>query len=109
MATDAKAIGYLELNIKGFEDAIAVAKKALAGLAVAFAAFKTTEFFKEGIQDAIKFGEASYFAAQKLNGYDTGKLFLVQKALESGGLAAEEARGKIEEFAQAGRPLEQSA
>lgn len=108
MATNsAQAIGYLDLNVKGFSDAIDFAKKGLLTLGTAFATVKTVDFWKNGIEGAIKFGNEAYFAAQKLNGYDPGKLFIVQKALQAGGLAAEEARGKIEEFGVAGRPLEQ--
>lgn len=107
MADDKKAVAFLELNIKGFQEALNTAKAALALFGVSLAAFKTAEFWKDGIEGAIKFGNEAYFAAQKLNGYDPGKLFIVQKALQAGGLAAEEARGKIEEFGLAGRPLEQ--
>lgn len=107
MGTEAKAVGYLELNSKQFDDAIVLAKKALVGLGTYFAAVKTVDFWKEGISGAIKFGNEAYFAAQKLNTYDPGKLLLVQKALEAGGLAAQDARQDIEDYAQAGRPLEQ--
>lgn len=107
MANQNKAIGYLELNSKQWDDAIASAKKALAGLAVAVVSFKTVDIFKEGTESAIKFGNEVYFAAQKLNGYDPGKLLIAQKALQAAGQSAEEARGNIQEFALAGRPLEQ--
>lgn len=107
MPETARAIGYLELNSKQFDDAIVLAKNALLSLGAAFAALKTTDFFKEGIEGAIKFGNEAYLAAQKLNGYDPGKLLIVQKAIENSGLAAGEARQKIEEFGLAGRPLEQ--
>jgi hypothetical protein len=102
-----RAIGTLELDIKQFQEAIDVAKKLLIGLGAAFAAIKTVDFWKDNIAGAIEFGNQAYFAAQKLNGYDPGKLFIVQKALQAGGLAAEEARQKISDFALSNRPLEQ--
>lgn len=107
MANDNKAVGYLEINSKQWDDALAMAGEALAAFAVVVAGIKIGDFFKDGIQNAIKFGNEAYFAAQKLNGYDPGKLFIVQKALQASGLSAQEARSDIEEFAQAGRPLEQ--
>lgn len=105
--TGPKAIGFLELDLSQFKEAIAFAEKALLTLGAAFAVIKTVDFWKNGIQGAIDFGNAAYFASQKLNGYDPGKLFIVQKALEAGGLAADEARQKISDFALSGRPLEQ--
>lgn len=107
MATDSKAIGYLEINSKQWDEALAAAGKTLVAFAAAIASVKTAEFFKDGIQNAIQFGNEAYLAAQKLNGYDPGRLLLVQKALQGAGLSAEEARGKIQEFGEAGRPLEQ--
>lgn len=107
MADSNNAIGYLELNSKQWDDALASAGKALVAFAAAFASIKTVDFFKDGTEAAIKFGNEAFFAAQKLNGYDPGKLLIVQKALQGAGLSAEEARGKIEEFGAAGRPLEQ--
>ncbi len=102
---DAKAIGYLELNIAGFEQAITSAKRLLGGLATAFVSFKTAEFFKDGIKGAIEFGNQMYFAGQKLGGFDPGKLLIAQKALENAGLGADEARSKINEFLDSGRNL----
>jgi len=107
MGAENKAVAYLEINSKQWDDALAAAGKALTVFAVALAGIKVGDFFKEGIENAIKFGNEAYFAAQKLNGYDPGKLFVVQKALQASGLSAQEARQDIEEFAQAGRPLEQ--
>lgn len=105
MSSQATATGYLELNIASFDKAISTAKKALAGLAGAFAAFKTVQFWKEGIKDAIDFGNAMFFASQKIGGMDTGKLLIAQKALENAGLGAEEARGQIDMLVDSGRPL----
>ena len=68
MASTATATGFLELNIAGFDKAISTAKKALVGLGAAFAAFKTVEFWKDGIDGAIKFGNEMYNAGQKLGG-----------------------------------------
>lgn len=105
MASSATATGFLELNIAGFDKAISTAKKALVGLAGAFAVFKTVQFWKEGIKDAIDFGNAMFFASQKIGGMDTGKLLIAQKALENAGLGAEEARGQIDMLVDSGRPL----
>lgn len=70
MASSATATGFLELNIAGFDKAIATAKKALVGLAGAFAVFKTVQFWKEGIKDAIDFGNAMFFASQKIRAFE---------------------------------------
>ncbi len=106
MAANDKAIGYLELNSRQFDDAISTAKKALIGLGTFVASYKIGSIFKEGISDAIKFGNEAYFAAQKLNGYDPGKLLIATKALQTAGQSAEEARGNIQDFALSARPLE---
>lgn len=106
MASNDRAIGYLELNSKQWDEALAAAQKTLAAFGVALTSYKVADFFKEGIEGAIKFGNEAYFAAQKLNGYDPGKLFIVQKALQAAGLSAEEARDNIEAFGRAGKPLE---
>lgn len=105
MSTSSKATGFLELNIDGFQQAISTAKKALVGLAGAFAVFKTGEFWKEGIEGAIKFGNEMYHAGQKLGAFDPGNLLIAQKALEDAGLGAEEARGQIDELVTSARPL----
>lgn len=102
---DAKAIGYLELRIDGFAQAVATAQKLLAGLAAAFAAFKVGEFFKDGIKDAINFGNEMYNASRKLGNFDPGNLLLVQKALEQAGRSTEEARNEIDSFISTGRNL----
>lgn len=107
MADSNKAIGYLELNSKQWDDALAMAGKALVAFASITGAIKIGKFFEDGTAAAIKFGNEAFFAAQKLNGYDPGKLLIVQKALEGAGLSAADARGKIEEFGMAGRPLDQ--
>ena len=101
----ATATGYLELNIKGFEEAINTAKKLLLGLGAAFGAVKLTQLFKEGISDAIKFGNEMYHAGQKIGQIDPGQLLLAQKALEDAGFGAQEARGQIDEMVTSMRPF----
>ena len=105
MSTEAKATGYLELDLTGFDQAIKTAKKMLGGLAAGFAAFKTAEFFKEGIKDAITFGKEMQVASNKMGGFDVGKMLIVQKALEKAGLGAEEARGAMADFVDSGRDI----
>jgi hypothetical protein len=104
MAT-ATATGYLELNIAGFDKAISSAKKMLVGLAGAFAGFKLAEFFKEGISNAINFGNEMHHAAQKIGGMDAGVLLITQKALENAGLSAGEARTQINGMVESGQKL----
>jgi len=101
----ATATGYLELNIKGFESAINSAKKALAGLAVAFVSFKTVQWFKEGIEGAIDFGNEMHQASMRMGQFDPGQLLIAQKTLERMGLSAEEARNQMGELIKSGRPL----
>lgn len=95
---EAKAIGYLELDIKGFTAALETAKKALAVFGVSFAAFKSAEFWKDHIKGAIDLGNALYVAGQRMGGFDPGKLLVVRKAFESTGLSAEEASSQINEM-----------
>jgi len=101
----ATATGYLELNIKGFEEAINTAKKLLVGLGAAFGAVKLTQFFKDGITDAIKFGNEMHHAGQRIGQIDPGQLLIAQKALENAGLGAEEARAQIDEMVTSMRPF----
>lgn len=101
----ATATGYLELNIKGFESAISSAKKALAGLAVAFVSFKTVQWFKEGIEGAIDFGNEMHQASMRMGQFDPGQLLIAQKTLERMGLDAGQARDQMGEMIKAGRPL----
>ena len=101
----ATATGYLELNIKGFEEAINTAKKLLLGLGAAFGAVKMTQFFKDGINDAIKFGNEMHHAGQRIGQIDPGQLLLVQKTLENAGLGADEARTQIDEMVTSMRPF----
>jgi hypothetical protein len=103
---NASAIGYLELNIKGFEQAISTAQKALAAFGVAISAYKGIQFFKDGVKDAIDFGNATYFAAQQMGKMDPGKFLLVQKALQNIGYSAEAAKSTMEDFMMSGRPIE---
>jgi len=103
--SEAKATGYLELNLTGFDQAIGTAKKALVGLAAAFLTFKTAKYFKDGIVDAITFGKEMQVASNKMGGFDPGKMLIVQKALQNAGLGAEEARGAMSDFVDSGRDI----
>jgi hypothetical protein len=101
----ATATGFLELNIAGFDKAISTAKKALVALTAVFAVFKTVNFWKEGIEGAINFGNEIYHASQRLGAMDPGKMLIAQKALENAGLGAEEARTQINELVESGRSM----
>ena len=90
------ATGYLELDLSGFNRAIESAKKALTVLTAAFAAIKVAEFFREGVNEAINFGNEMYNAGKALGNIDPGTLLLAQKALEGSGLAAGRTREEIE-------------
>jgi hypothetical protein len=103
MATEAKAVGYLELNIGGFDQALKTAKNLFATAVAGFTAYKTIDFFKDGIKDAIDFGKEMQSASRAMGGFDPGKLLLAQKALEKTGMGAEEARGHIGDFIKEGR------
>ena len=105
MAAAATATGFLELNIAGFDKAISTAKKALVALTAVFAVFKTANFWKEGIEGAINFGNEIYHASQRMGAMDPGKLLIAQKALENAGLGAEEARTQINELVDSGRSM----
>ena len=105
MAAAATATGFLELNIAGFDKAISTAKKALVALTAVFAVFKTVNFWKEGIEGAINFGNEIYHASQRMGAMDPGKLLIAQKALENAGLGAEEARTQINELVESGRSM----
>jgi len=82
------ATGYLELDLSGFNRAIESAKKALTVLTGAFAAIKVGEFFKDGVKEAINFGNEMYNAGKAMGNIDPGVLLIAQKALEGSGLAA---------------------
>ena len=101
----ATATGFLELNIAGFDKAISTAKKALVALTAVFAVFKTANFWKEGIEGAINFGNEIYHASQRMGAMDPGKMLIAQKALENAGLGAEEARTQINELVESGRSM----
>ena len=101
----ATATGFLELNIAGFDKAISTAKKALVALTAVFAVFKTANFWKEGIEGAINFGNEIYHASQRMGAMDPGKMLIAQKALENAGLGAEEARTQINELINSGRSM----
>jgi hypothetical protein len=100
-----KAVGYLELNVQGFDQAIKTAKNMLGGLAASFAAFKAGEFFKDGIKDAIDFGKEMQSASRAMGGFDPGNILLAQKALEKAGMGAQEAQGHIQDFITEGRDV----
>jgi len=82
------ATGYLELDLSGFNRAIESAKKALTVLTAAFAAIKVGEFFKDGVNEAINFGNEMYNAGKAMGNIDPGVLLIAKKALEGSGLAA---------------------
>jgi hypothetical protein len=105
MAAAATATGFLELNIAGFDKAISTAKKALVALTAVFAVFKTVNFWKEGIEGAINFGNEIYHASQRLGAMDPGKLLIAQKMLENAGLGAEGARTQINELIDSQRSM----
>jgi phage FluMu protein gp41 len=107
MASTARATGYLELNISGFEEAIKSAKKALAGLAATFLTFKTAQYFTNGIRDAITFGKEMKIVGDRMGGFNPGNLLLAQKALEQIGYSAEEAQSKIGEFVHRSLPIKE--
>jgi len=90
------ATGYLELDLSGFNRAIESAKKALTVLTAAFAAIKVADFFKEGVNEAINFGNEMYNAGKAMGNIDPGVLLIAQKALEGSGLAAGRTREEIE-------------
>jgi len=101
----AKATGYLDLNISGFDEAIKSVKRTLAGLAGLFAGYKVGSFLKDAIADAITFSKEMSVAGMKMGQMDAGKLLIAQKALEQAGFGAEEARGKMKEFIDEGRDI----
>lgn len=96
---------YLELNIKGYESGISSALSMIKKLAIAFAGFKGVSFLKDGIQDAITFGNEMYHAAQKMGGIDPGNLLIAQKALENAGLSAGEAQSELNRMIESGQKL----
>ena len=105
MASTARATGYLELNIAGFDQAIKSAKNMLIGLGAAFTAIKIKDFFKDGINEAIQFGKEMAVAGDRLGRFDPGNLLIVQKAFQNAGMGAEEAQSKIGELLKSGRKI----
>lgn len=101
----AKATGYLELNISGFDQALKTAKNLMATFAAGFAAYKIGDTFKEGIKDAINFGKEMNTASRAMGGFGAGNLLLVQKALEKTGMDAQTAQGHISDFIKSGRDI----
>lgn len=101
----AKAVGYLELNIAGFDQALKTAKNLMATFAAGFAGYKLGSVFKDGIKDAIDFGKSINSVSRSMGGLGAGNLLLVQKALERTGQGAEEAQGHIADFLKSGRSL----
>jgi len=102
--SQAKATAFLDLNIKGFEQAISTAKKLLVGLAGAFAAFKTIDFFKNGITDAIKFGDEMYHLSDRL-GIAAGDMFVMQQAAQKATGSATAFQEMMEEAYSSGRSI----
>jgi len=102
---DAKATAYLELDIKGFTQAIEQAKAALVAFAGFVAAKNITEFFKQNSIEAMNFASSIYRVSQSMGDIDPGKFFLLQEALHRSGLSAEEAQAKIQEFAETNKPI----
>ena len=100
------ATGYLELDLSGFNRAIDSAKKALTVLVGAFAAMKVAGFLKDGIQEAINFGNEMYHAGKAMGDIDPGALLIAQKALEASGLSASAARSELDGLVESGRPLQ---
>ena len=105
MSTSAKATGFLELNITGFDQALKTAKNLMVAFAAGFSAYKIADFFKDGIKGAIDFGKEMQSASRAMGGFDPGALLLGQKALEKMGMGAEEARGHISDFISQGRKV----
>ncbi len=105
MSTTAKATGFLELDIKGFDQALKTARNLMVGFAATFGAYKLGSFLKDGVKDAIEFGKEMQSAGRAMGGFDPGKLLLSQKALEKVGMGAEEARGHIGDFIKEGRNI----
>jgi len=103
---NAAAIGYLELNIKGFEQALTTAKRALTVFAAGMAAMKGMEFLKDGVKDAINFGNAMHHASQAAGRMDPGSFLVIQKAIENIGMSAEGAQAAIKDFVETGRPIQ---
>jgi DNA-binding protein YbaB len=101
----AKATGYLELNIAGFDQALKTAKNLMATFAAGFAGYKLGSVFKDGIKDAIDFGKSMNTVSRSMGGLGAGNLLLVQKALERTGQGAEEAQGHIADFVKSGRSI----
>jgi len=101
----AKATGYLELNISGFDQALKTAKNLMATFAAGFAAYKIGDTFKEGVKDALEFGKSMNSVSRSMGNIGAGNLLLVQKALESTGQGAEEAQGHIADFIKQGRSI----
>lgn len=103
--SQARATGYLELNIAGFDQALKTAKNLMVTFAAGFTAYKIGGFLKDGIKDAIDFGKEMQSASRTMGGFDPGALLLTQKALEKVGMGAEEARGHIGDFIKQGRSV----
>jgi hypothetical protein len=101
--SQAKATGYLELNITGFDQALKTAKNLMMTFAAGFGAYKLGSFFTDGIKGAVDFGKEMQSASRAMGGFDPGALLITQKALEKVGMGAEEARGHIGDFIKQGR------
>jgi len=107
MPSGAKAVGYLELDIAGFDSALKTAKNLMVTFAAGFSAYKIGDFLKDGVKEAVNFGKEMQSASRAMGGFDPGALLLTQKALEKVGMGAEEARGHIGDFIREGRDVSQ--
>jgi hypothetical protein len=102
MAT-ATAVGYLELNITGFNKAVSDVKKGLVGLAGAFVGFKSVGLLTDQFKDASRFATEAFQNANKFGLKTTEQYVLLSEALKSAGLSGEEANKRIKKFSQDGR------
>ena len=101
----ATATAFLELNITGFEKAIASAKRALTVLGSAFLTYKSVKFLEGQAEEALDFAQSLFQVSRAMGNMDTGQLLLSQKALEQIGYSASGATARIQELVGAGIPL----
>jgi len=90
--TKARAVGYLELDIKGFTAGITAAqnqlkkfgtvvKAALAAVGVGL----SVKWVKDGLSDAIAFGDEMERLHEEMDGMDAGNAFLLKQAFREAG------------------------
>ena len=101
----ATATAFLELNITGFEKALASAKRALTVLGSAFLTYKSVKFLEGQAEEALDFAQSLFQVSRAMGNMDTGQLLLSQKALEQIGYSASGATARIQELVGAGVPL----